>query len=52
VQPDVFDEMDVDEGADFAMRVMKFHIEDIEIMAKLVEEHAKATMKAMGARIM
>jgi len=47
----VYDEMDYLESADFSRRVMEMHIEDLKVLAKLFEEHAKGTMRAMGARI-
>lgn len=43
--------MDFNEGADLAQRGMEMHKEELEFFAQLVEQHAKATLKALGARI-
>ena len=51
VPPDVFDELDYEEGADLAMRVIEMHNKDLEFLGNLITEHAKATIKAVGARV-
>lgn len=50
VQPDVFDELDIDEAAEITFRVTELYFEDIELERDLHVELTKAQIKAQGVR--